>query len=56
MWTIWRERNQRTFEGLERSSIELKLFLLRSLNDWTVASSGSAFSSLEDFLDFCTFS
>ncbi len=36
MWTIWRERNQRIFEGVEQTSAELKFFL-HSLNDWVAA-------------------
>lgn len=43
IWIIWKERNQRTLEGIEHSPMELKLFLLRSLYDWMAASSGHSF-------------
>ena len=34
MWCIWRERNNRHFEDLERSVADLKLFFLETLLDW----------------------
>ena len=34
MWCIWRERNNRHFEDLERSVADLKLFFLKTLLDW----------------------
>jgi hypothetical protein len=43
IWIIWKERNQRTLEGIEHSPMELKLFLLRSLYDWMAASSSHSF-------------
>ena len=33
MWCIWREKNARSFEGCEQSSIKLKSFFLHSLMD-----------------------
>lgn len=41
--------------GIECSPSELKLFLLRSVYDWMVALSGHSFSTLEEFLDLCSF-
>ena len=54
MWGIWRERNAPTFEGIERSIHDLKFPSFR-LFEWPNASSFFTFSSLPDFLDFCTF-
>jgi hypothetical protein len=42
---------RKSFQGLERSLLELKLFLLRSLYDWMAALSEHSFSSLEEFID-----
>ena len=36
MWCVWRERNNRHFEDLERSVSDLKLFFLKTLLDWVV--------------------
>ena len=45
MLLIWRERNRRAFEGLERSSTELKMFLLRTMFDWMSTINSLMFSS-----------
>ena len=55
MWTSWRERNQRIFEGVEQLSLELKMFLLHSLFEWMAALSGHSFLTWEEYLDFCKF-
>ena len=34
MWCIWRERNNRRFEDLERSVSNFKLFFLKTPLDW----------------------
>ena len=34
MWTIWRERNRRTFEDVERTSTQLQASLVSSLYEW----------------------
>ena len=34
MWCIWKERNSRCFEDIERSMPDLKLLFLRTLFDW----------------------
>ena len=52
VWIKWRERNHRTFEGIEHSVLELKLFLLLFMY-WMAASSSHSFSSLEKFIDLC---
>ena len=51
MWTIWRECNQHTFEGIEHSPLEIKLIFLQPMYHWMVALSGLSFTNLEDFLD-----
>ena len=52
-WCLWWERNTRSFEGTERSMLELKGIVLRTLMDWSKASGVLSFSSVLDFLDFC---
>ena len=55
MWCLWRERNSRCFENIERSIPELKLFFFRTLLDWLVALQNQSFPSFIDFLDSCDF-
>jgi hypothetical protein len=52
-WSIWRERNARSFEGEERNLLEIKGTFLRTLVEWSNASGMMSFSSVLDFLDFC---
>ena len=54
MWCIWRERNNRHFEDLERSVSDLKLFFLKTLLDWVTMLGFRSFSPVHDFMDFCT--
>jgi hypothetical protein len=54
MWVLWRERNLRVFEGQERTVLDLKLVLLRTLFDWLHCSSSYSPSYFEEFLDSCT--
>ena len=35
IWCIWRERNVRSFEGCERSLLEIKSFFLHTLFEWS---------------------
>jgi hypothetical protein len=35
MWTLWRERNSRTFEDAMCSTIRLESLLIRTLYDWS---------------------
>ena len=53
MWVIWRERNARTFEDLEKSTQELKQCFLSMLLEWVNASDISHFSSLYELINFC---
>lgn len=52
MWILWREWNRWTFEGLERSMLEVKFILLCLSYDW-MASLSSHSPSLLDFLYYC---
>ena len=55
MWILWKERNNRTFEGVEWPSVELKLLFLRTLYEWMTALSNHSFSDFLDFPDCCIF-
>ena len=56
MWLLWRERNQRVFEGQEVTSQDLKSNLLRTLYEWVSITTNPAISSYEEFLDSCNLS
>ena len=53
MWNIWRELNNRIFEGEEHSIIELEHIFLLSLLEWRTALSGLDTPSVLDFGDLC---
>ena len=53
MWCIWKERNSKCFEDIERSMPDLKLLFLRTLFDWFSVWRNQPFSSILDLLDFC---
>jgi exonuclease III len=53
MWVIWRERNARTFEDLEKQTQELKQCFLSMLLEWVNASDISHFVSLYELINFC---
>ena len=56
MWCLWRERNSRCFEDIERFIPDLKLFFFRTLLDWlAVMRNQSFFFFFLDFLDSCNF-
>uniref|UniRef100_A0A2N9HDF6 UPF3 domain-containing protein n=1 Tax=Fagus sylvatica TaxID=28930 RepID=A0A2N9HDF6_FAGSY len=50
------EGNGRAFTGIERTTLELKMILLRALFDWNVALHSSIPISLLHFIDSCLFS
>ena len=50
MWCLWRERNSRCFEDIERSILDLKLLFFRTLRDWLFALQRQSFPSFIDFL------
>ena len=35
LWSLWRDRSHRAFEGVEVSVIQLKLSFIRSLFEWS---------------------
>ena len=53
LWCIWRERNARSFEGCERSMLEIKSFFLHTFLDWSVVFCHFSCSSLPVLLDRC---
>ena len=55
MWCLWKERNSKCFEDIERSIPDLKLFFFRTLLDWLSVLQNQSFSSLFIFLDSCNF-
>ena len=55
MWCLWKERNNRCFEDIERSIPDLKFFFFRTLLDWLSILQNHSFSSLFVFLDSCNF-
>ena len=55
MWTIWKERNYRVFEDVERSTMVVKQAFLKSLYEWMVLFSSHSFSSILDLIDCCNF-
>ena len=54
MWCIWQERNDRTFNGVEKSIPALKLHLLLTLLSWAKASHLDSSCSLSDMIDQCS--
>ena len=56
MWCIWKERNCRCFEYIERSMPDLKLLFFQTLLDWFSVWRNQPFSSILDLLDLkCSF-
>ena len=54
LWCIWQERNDRTFNGVEKSIPALKLHLLLTLLSWAKASHLDSSCSLSDMIDQCS--
>ena len=50
MWCIWKERNRRTFEDLDRSEDQMLAFFFGSLFDWARAWGFTSSDSLPLFL------
>jgi hypothetical protein len=55
-WTIWREKNNRNFEDLERSLEDILSSFLQTLYLWTVAYLSLLLISYADFLARFSFS
>jgi cellobiose-specific phosphotransferase system component IIC len=55
MWTIWRERNRRTFDDEEKSPQDIKNIFLRNQFDYctTLGGGGSCIVVFLDLLDVC---
>ena len=53
MWSVWRERNFRTFEGSETLIADLKMQFFRTLFEWMQAMNCFSFASFQDFLNSC---
>jgi hypothetical protein len=56
LWCIWRERNNRCFEGLSRTREELLHFFLVTLFSWTTSWLAPRVISFVDFLSFFSLS
>jgi hypothetical protein len=56
LWLIWRERNARSFEDIERSTQEIKQFFLTVLLEWTNASRPLHFTSIFELINSCQLS
>ena len=54
MWCIWQERNDRTFNGVEKSIPALKFHLLHTLLSWAKATHLDSSCSLSDMIDYCS--
>ena len=54
MWWLWQERNDRTFNGVEKSIPALKFHLLHTLLSWAKASHLDCSCSLSDMIDYCS--
>ena len=50
-WTIWRERNNCTFESVEHTVLHLYEFFSNMLYDWAMALGYTSSSSVLSFLD-----
>ena len=53
LWCIWKERNSRCFEDIERSMPDIKLLFFKTLLVWFSVWRNHLFSSILDLLDFC---
>ena len=53
MWCIWQERNNRSFEGCERSILQFKSFYFFTLLEWCLVSPSFSCLSLPILLDHC---
>ena len=50
MWTVWKERNSRTFEDVSNTDIELRDCLASNLFEWSKVSGYSTSSSINVFI------
>ena len=52
MQSLWKVRNFRKFEGIERPMMVMKLVFLHTLYEWMATLSGHSFTSLLDLVLF----
>jgi DNA segregation ATPase FtsK/SpoIIIE-like protein len=50
MWTVWRERNSRTFEDVKKSADQLRGSFVESLFDWSRAGGFTTANTVHDFV------
>ena len=50
MWTVWLERNRRSFKDTEKTLDELKVLYQRSLFEWSQCWGFTDYSSLSEFM------
>jgi hypothetical protein len=55
MWSIWQERNTRSFDDCERGLTDLKKLVLQTLYLWRVAWPTPNVSNFFEFIDLCSF-
>jgi hypothetical protein len=55
IWTIWCERNARTFTGVEATVPALKFSFLQTLFEWTTTLNIAHSETMADMLDLCSF-
>ena len=51
MWTVWRERNSRTFEDKMKSADQLLGSFVESLFEWSRAGRFTTVTTVHDFVD-----
>ena len=51
MWTVWRERNSRTFEDVMKSTYQLLGSFVESLFDWSTTWGFTTANNVHDFVD-----
>lgn len=56
MWTIWKESNSWTFEGVERATTDLNMIFLHAFSDRMATLYGYSIYNLLEFLYFFNFS
>jgi hypothetical protein len=54
MWTIWRERNAQCSEDQEKTLDVLKKLFIQTLFHWAGTFNVSQFSTMPQFLAFCS--
>ena len=52
LWCVWRERNLRTFEGLEMATPDLQLLFFRMLFEWIHVIGVFSFGSFSNKLNY----